>query len=177
MLYVIRHGQVDTNVKNQINGWNEEALNDIGINQVKSAGEELKNKKFDVIFCSPLLRTKQTYHYLNIKNVLVIYDDRLKERNSNSMVGTSVLLLNEDIWYDKTKDVVYEDTEGFKSIINRVTSLLEEIKRDYKDKNVLIITHGDVCKAIYLYFHPNILDIRKFYQKNCEIVSYAFNNQ
>lgn len=123
MLYVIRHGQVNTNVTNQVNGWNEETLNDIGISQAISAGKKLKNRKFDVIFCSPLFRTKLTYHYLNIKNVPVIYDDRLKERNSNSMVGTSVLLLK-DIWYDQTKDVVYEDAEGFKSIIHRVPFLL-----------------------------------------------------
>lgn len=31
MLYVIRHGQVDTNIKNEINGWNEEKLNKKGI--------------------------------------------------------------------------------------------------------------------------------------------------
>ncbi len=27
MIYVIRHGQVDTNIKKEINGWNEEILN------------------------------------------------------------------------------------------------------------------------------------------------------
>ncbi len=176
MIYVIRHGQVDTNIKNQINGWNEEILNDIGIKQAISVGEQLKNIKFDVIFCSPLLRAKQTYNYLNIKNVPTIYDDRIKERNSNSMVGTSVQLLNKDIWYDPTKNMIYEDSEGFKSIINRVTSILEEIKRDYQDKNILIVTHGDVCKAIYLYFHPDTRYIRKFEQNNCEVVAYRLGD-
>lgn len=33
MIYVMRHGQVDTNVSNQINGWNDELLNDVGIKQ------------------------------------------------------------------------------------------------------------------------------------------------
>ncbi len=176
MLYVLRHGQVDTNVKKQINGWNEEHLSEVGIKQAIAVGQDLKNIPFDVIFCSPLLRTKQTYDYLNIKNVPVIYDDRIKERNANSMVGRAVQLLNKDLWYDPTKNVVYEDAEGFQSIINRVHSILEEIKNNYQDQNVLIITHGDVCKAIYLYFHPHTQDIHKFRQDNCEFVSYRFGD-
>ena len=45
MLYVIRHGQVDTNIKNQVNGWNEEKLNSVGIQQAINAGNQLKNIK------------------------------------------------------------------------------------------------------------------------------------
>ena len=47
MLYVIRHGQVDTNIKNQVNGWNEEKLNSVGIQQAINAGNQLKNIKID----------------------------------------------------------------------------------------------------------------------------------
>lgn len=174
MLYVIRHGQVDTNIKNQVNGWNEEKLNSVGIQQAINAGNQLKNIKIDVVFCSPLLRTKQTYNNLNIKDIPIFYDDRIKERNSNSMVYADVETLDNNIWYDGTKNIIYKDSEGFKSIINRTESILNDIKNNYKDKNVLIVTHGDICKAIYLYFNPNIKDISKFHQDNCEIIQYDF---
>ena len=174
MLYVIRHGQVDTNIKKQINGWNEEELNSKGIQQSLNAGNQLRNIKFDFIFCSPLLRARQTLNNLKIKNVPVFYDDRIKERNSNSMVYSNVEILENTIWYDRTKDVVYKDSEGFKSMINRTESILTEIKNSYKNKNVLIVTHGDICKAIYLYFHPKVKNISKFHQNNCEIVQYTF---
>ena len=174
MLYVIRHGQVDTNIKNQVNGWNEEKLNSVGIQQAINAGNKLKNIKIDVVFCSPLLRTKQTYNNLNINGVPIFYDDRLKERNSNSMVYANVEIVDKNIWYDRTKNIIYKDSEGFKSIIKRIESLLEDIKNNYKDKNVLLITHGDICKAIYLHFNPNTKDISKFHQDNCEIIHYNF---
>ncbi len=174
MLYVIRHGQVDTNIKNEINGWNEEKLNKKGIQQAINAGKKLKCIKIDAIFCSPLLRTKQTYEFLNINGVPVFYDDRIKERNSNSMVYTKIKTLDKNLWYDKTKYIVYKDSEGFKSIINRTESILNEIKNNYKDKNVLIVTHGDICKSIYLYFNPSVQDISKFRQDNCEIKNYTF---
>ena len=172
MLYVIRHGQVDTNVANQINGWNEEVLNETGINQSKTASSQFKNIKIDVVFCSPLLRTRQTYNNLGITGAKIIYDDRIKERNSNSMVYFDVKKLDKNLWYDKTKDIVYKDTEGFKNILKRVGSILEEIKNTYPDKNILIVTHGDICKAIYLYFNPDCKDISQFHQGNCEIISY-----
>ena len=174
MLYVIRHGQVDTNIKNQVNGWNEEKLNSVGIQQAINAGDQLKNIRIDVFFCSPLLRTSQTYNNLNIKDIPIFYDDRIKERNSNSMVYADVETLDNNIWYDGTKNIIYKDSEGFKSIINRTESILNDIKNNYKDKNVLIVTHGDVCKAVYLYFNPNTQDISKFQQNNCEIVCYKF---
>ena len=174
MLYVIRHGQVDTNIKNQVNGWNEEKLNSVGIQQSINAGNQLKNIKINVIFCSPLLRTKQTYNNLNLNGVPIFYDDRIKERNSNSMVYANVEILDNNIWYDRTKNIIYKDSEGFKSIINRTSSLLKDIKNNYKGKNVLIVTHGDICKAIYLYFNPKIEDISKFHQDNCEIIHYDF---
>lgn len=174
MLYVIRHGQVDTNIKNQVNGWNEEKLNSVGIQQAINAGNQLKNIRINVVFCSPLLRTKQTYNNLNIKDIPILYDDRIKERNSNSMVYADVETLDSNIWYDRIRDIVYKDSEGFGSIINRTKSILTDIKNSYKNKNVLIVTHGDICKAIYLYFNPKTKDISKFHQDNCEIVKYNF---
>ncbi len=174
MLYVIRHGQVDTNIKNQVNGWNEEKLNLVGIQQSINAGNQLKNIKIDVVFCSTLLRAKQTYNNLNIKGVSIFYDDRIKERNSNSMVYANVETLDSNIWYDRTKNIIYKDSEGFKSLIKRTESILNDIKNNYKDKNVLIVTHGDICKAIYLYFNPKTQDISKFQQNNCEIINYNF---
>ncbi len=58
MLYVIRHGQVDTNIKNQVNGWNEEKLNSVGIQQAINAGDQLKNIRIDVFFLFAIIEDK-----------------------------------------------------------------------------------------------------------------------
>ena len=88
------------------------------IDSAKKAGEKLKNIKIDMVFCSPLIRTKQTYNYLNLDNAIpIFYDDRIKERNSNSVVYAPVESIDNSIWYDKTKTIIYEDTEGFKSML------------------------------------------------------------
>lgn len=35
---------------------------------------------------------------------------------------------------------------------HRVYSLLEDVKRDYAGKNVLLVCHGGVCRVIRTYF-------------------------
>ena len=165
MVYVIRHGQVKSNVHGLINGWNELELNEVGREQARKAGEELKSLQIDEIYCSPLLRTRQTLELLGLDGIPVHYDQRLIERNAGSLVDKPFNSVDDSIWYDPTRSVVYGDSEGFKSIIDRVTSLLDEIK---SNKNILLVTHGDVCQAINLYFDQNY-DYLNEYQKNCEI--------
>ena len=171
-LYVMRHGEVDINVKNLINGRNDVSLNSKGVKQAKDKIKEINNYNIDLIICSPLRRTRETCEYSINQNIQIIYDDRLQERDSKSMMYESVLKLDKKIWYDETKNVVYKDSEGFKSILSRVNELLDEIKIKYKDINILLITHGDVCKAIYKYFNNDVFDISKFEQGNCEILKY-----
>ena len=62
-----------------------------------------------------------------------------------------------------------------KQEIKRVEELLEEIQYKYKDKNILLVTHGDVCKAIYFYLNKieEVNDIISFKHKNCEIKKYT----
>ena len=63
----------------------------------------------------------------------------------------------------------------FKSrIVERVKSFLEDIKKNYYDKNILIVTHNDVCKAIRCVINNNydINEIINFNQNNCEILEY-----
>ena len=172
-IYVIRHGEVETNVKKQINGRNEESLNNNGVIQAKSKRNEINKLKIDLIICSPLKRTKETCIYVNEKNIPVIYDERIIERDSKSMTYESAQKLSKDIWYDENKEIVYTDSEGFKRVLDRVYEFLDEIKEKYSDKDVLIITHGDICKAIYKYFNNDMdIPIYNFDQENCEIIKY-----
>ncbi len=172
VLYVIRHGEVKANLKNQINGKNNHGLTFKGKNQAKAIQNVIKDLKIDLVFCSPLKRARQTCKIATKNNYKIIYDNRLSERNSRNMQYKSVEILNKSIWYDFNKDVIYKNSEGFKSIINRVKDFIENITLNYTNKNILIVTHGDVCKAIHLYFNPNENDITNFDQKNCEIVKY-----
>ena len=59
--------------------------------------------------------------------------------------------------------------------IMKVHSFLDEIKTMYKDKNILLITHGAVVRTIKFYFEEMPEDgmlLNVSGQKNCEIKKY-----
>ena len=176
-LYVVRHGQTIVNVKELINARNIIGINRVGKQQANIAAEQMEKVKIDLIFCSPLRRTKQTCKIINKNKVKVIYDDRLLERNSRSMQFKDAEKLDIEEWYNVNKTIVYKNSEGFRSILDRVKKFLEEIKEKYPDKSILIVTHGDVCKAIYAYLN-NVTDAKEINlsgQGNCEIRKYDIN--
>lgn len=77
-------------------------------------------------------------------------------------------------FYSPDNEIIYNDCEGFKSIINRASEFIEDIKQKYRDKNILIVTHLDFCKALYCYLNNeyDIDEIVSFNQNNCEIRKY-----
>lgn len=174
-LYVIRHGQTLINVLGMVNGRNRIGLNRVGKAEAKNASKEVEKLNIDFIFCSPLKRTKQTCKLCNKNNVEVIYDERLLERNSNKVQFNKISKLNLNDWYDRNKAILNKGAEGFQSLYARTVNLLEELKMKYPEKSIMIVTHGDVCKAVYAYCN-NITDskmISEFNQGNCEIKKYT----
>ena len=67
-LYITRHGQTDGNVYKIMDGIRDIDLNEKGIEQAKKTRDNLKDVKFDLIICSPLIRTKHTMEIININN-------------------------------------------------------------------------------------------------------------
>ena len=90
-LYFIRHGQTVLNTKVMFNGEVDEELNETGIVQATKAGEKFKDVKIDLIYCSPLKRTRHTMELLNLdKNIPVIYEERLVERKAGELAHKEI---------------------------------------------------------------------------------------
>ena len=173
-LYVIRHGLTNCNVEKKYNGKLYEDINETGILQAKKAKEIIRNLDIDLIICSPLLRTRHTCNIININNVPVIFDNRIEERNCGIYTGKELgEFYYTDYWnyYSKIK---VEGLESIQDLFKRIKDFLDEIKEKYKDKNILLVTHGGVARAIYFYFNELPKDgmIQKFGASNCEIAEY-----
>ena len=59
-VYVIRHGESETNLGKRLTGWFDTPLTDKGRNDAKKAGLVLKDVVFDKIFVSDLVRARET---------------------------------------------------------------------------------------------------------------------
>ena len=77
MIYLVRQGETDWNLFKRANGVTDTFLNQTGIAQSKLQAENLKNVNFDVCYCSPLTRVRQTCEI--IYQGPIVFDDRLDE--------------------------------------------------------------------------------------------------
>jgi len=59
-VYVVRHGQSETNLQERYTGWFDTPLTEKGIEDAKKAGELLKCRSYDLVFSSDLIRAVRT---------------------------------------------------------------------------------------------------------------------
>ena len=152
MIYVIRHGQTDWNKEGRIQGQVNVPLNEEGIKQAKQAGQEIAGKKFDAVYCSPLLRTKQTCQYA-YGSEGVIYDDRLMERDFGSQEGIKRAEVDFVSFWTEGSEENSQCGETIGQMTERVVNFLDEITAKYKGKDVLLVTHGGVIMIMNAYFY------------------------
>ena len=145
MIYLVRQGQTDWNLFKKCNGVTETLLNLTGIEQAKLQAENLKTVDFDACFCSPQLRARQTCEI--IYDGKIVFDDRLVEILCGEFEGKDETadLMKSFFQAIKTGD---KGTETYDSFMNRNRSFCEMIARDYKGKNVLIVTHAANIRVI-----------------------------
>lgn len=146
-IYVLRHGQTDSNLKNVVGGI-EEDINITGINEAENAKYKIEKLDIDLIICSPSIRTKHTCQIINSKKIPVIYDQRLIERDVGKFENVSWSTLDRQAFWNYYSDK-YTGLESMKNVYNRVFELFKDIKEKYYDKNILLVTHGGTSRAIY----------------------------
>ena len=147
--FVMRHGQTNNNIKNVVsivkNSGNH--LTELGKEEIISNVKNLEGEDIDLIFTSPFNRTKETTEI--VKNVLglnddqVIEDDRLSEMSLPMYEGKTWTEYHTD--YPKTVenfDRAPEGNESYADIKRRMMSFLFETEEKYKNKKILIVTHG-----------------------------------
>ena len=172
-LYVVRHGEVPSNISEVIEEHYDEKLTKKGIEQSKKVGHELSNTKFDVVFSSPSPRTVETTKYI-VPDRDVIFDPRIKERNMGKLVGEKWKDLDQNKWNSTELEKTSEGAETLLSGLNRTKDFLDDIRKKYKGKNVLVVTHNFVSKCIWINETntTNKDEINNFVHANDEVKHY-----
>ena len=150
MIYLVRQGQTDWNLFRRANGVTDTFLNQTGIAQAKLQAENLRNVNFNACFCSSQTRARQTCEI--IYKGPIVFDARLDEINVGEFEGKKETAETmKHLW----QAVMNGDkgTESFKDFMKRGCDFCDMIVEDYKDKNVLIVTHGVIGRLINYYFN------------------------
>lgn len=174
-VYIIRHGEVSSNVKGIYN-LVDDKLNEKGTEQANILREKVKEIDYDVIISSPLIRARETSEIINARSKEIIFDDRLSERDAGSFKGKSLDLTDRHEYWNYNTEFHQGDEELIKDFFNRVWDFLDELK-DKNYESVIISCHSGVSKAIKGYFEG--IGDGDFLNKglaNCELKLYEFKD-
>lgn len=177
-LYIVRHGKTKWNELKLLQGKTDIELDEDGINQAKELAKKINLEKIDICISSPLKRAKQTASLITNNKVQVIYDDLLLERGYGNYEGKPVNLdLLEKIW-DYKLNYKEEKIESLHDCLDRAKQFIKKLNETYQNKNILIVSHGSLIKAIHfnLIGYNEDTNFLSFNPKNAEVHEYEIDN-
>jgi len=156
--FIMRHGETEGNVKKI---WSPDiatvdVLTEAGIKKIKENAGSLKDKSIDLIITSPYGRTKETAHMvadaIGLSPDAVVVDSKIGEWNvgeefSGKGIEDYFTIRNTapDRYQFKTSD-----GESYAEVMTRSGEFFYDLEKKYGGKNILIISHGAVTRALCL---------------------------
>ncbi len=171
-IYLVRHGQTDHNADGVYCAQDID-INLKGIIQAEILRDKIKDISYDIVISSPLKRAKHTANIINVNNVHIVEDERLKERDPGDLCGQKYETTNREEYWNYNTTLKQGSAEEIKVFLNRVHNFLNELKnKNYA--SVLIVAHSGVSKAFYTYFRGMTEDgiLLDKGISNCELKEY-----
>ena len=172
-LYIARHGETPWNLENRVCGRTDVPLTEKGVEQARLLAQNAMGKGIEVILSSPLLRAQQTAHAVSEAiGVPIELDERLIQLDFGSFEGGP--RSDPEFQYTRAQfPTRYPGGESAFQLAHRVYSCLEDVKRKYAGKTVLLVCHGGVCRMVRSYFMDLTNDEYSYYfAPNAELVEY-----
>lgn len=173
ILYLMRHGQTEFNLRRKVQGWCDSPLTELGIQQAKIAGQYFKENKisFDQAYSSTSERACDTLEF--ITNMPYIRVKGLKEWNFGAFEGESEDL-NPQLPYGDF--FVRYGGESEKDLYTRVAATLLEIMQKEEHNSVLAVSHGASCRSFMRSWAQNSDLDQKERLGNCCILKFELEN-
>ena len=180
MLYIIRHGETEWNKVKRLQGQTDIPLAEEGIRLARETGIGMRNLPIDLVISSPLTRAVQTARLLTEgREVPIVTDDRVIEISFGDWEGECIL--DSDVLPPDFRKLFYENPlhcmcppggETFDDVRRRTGDFFDSLvaNPEYKDKHILISTHGAASRCLLTQFYEDKDDIwRGGVPKNCAV--------
>jgi probable phosphoglycerate mutase len=149
---LLRHAHSTANLKGLLAGRdNRVGLSERGKKEALELADYLLSQKFDAIYSSPLKRCQETLApYLQSAKPEVKYVDELVEMEYGEWSGKSLARLSkEKLWgsiQSRPSTVRFPKGESFLEMSGRANQIVLDLAKN--KARILMVTHGDVIKAI-----------------------------
>lgn len=145
-IYFVRHAH-STYTKEE----RERPLSEKGQLDAENVTHLLKGRHIDVVISSPYKRAIQTVQGIaNTYDVSIQIEEDLRERLLSSESVTDFNDAVQKVWEDW--DFAHEGGESNDVAQRRAVICMQNILKKYKDKNIVIGTHGNIMVLLMNYF-------------------------
>ena len=174
ILYLARHGETEKNKQGLVQGQTECDLSEKGISDAKELISLVNDLDIDVVISSPLKRAYTTAQIITQNKYPINTDDRLIERDWGLCEGANIDEVDTVKCWNFYENTDENKIEKVQDLMARLSEFLEDIKNKYPYKNVLIVSHSAVLRAIHYILHPipEDGDMSKLEIPNLRIIEY-----
>ena len=154
-LYLVRHGQVENFSEGTYNGHKDVDITELGIRQMEAVADRLKDENLAGVYSSDLIRTKRGADIIAAEHDLIPESySTLRELNVKLWEGLTANEIEEkfpgvfDEWRKNIADYRIPGGESIRDMSDRVIPALKEILNANRGKNVVVVAHGAINRAL-----------------------------
>jgi 2,3-bisphosphoglycerate-dependent phosphoglycerate mutase len=160
-LFLIRHGEAVTNVEPIIGGpIGDVGLTALGISQAQRLRERLAHSReihADVVIASDLPRARQTAEIIAPAFGLpILFDPEVQEMRPGIADGMRLDEMERQFGVPNFRTdplrPISPGGDNWPGFVLRVSSALERITREHAGKTIVVVCHGGVIDASFIYF-------------------------
>ena len=157
-LVIVRHSISVSNSADLISGQsNDVSLSDKGIEYAQKVRQAYDWDRFDAVYVSPLLRTRQTAAILTNHRADIQLDPRLMEMDFGDWDGTSadpIRVAHPDAFdysgmFNGNYSKYAPNAESYPDLIRRSNAFLKDIEAKHPKDSVLVVAHGLTIRALF----------------------------
>ncbi len=153
-IYLIRHGQTDSNNDKKFQGRIDTPLNTTGIEQAKKLAAYMKQFPLDAVYCSIMQRARMTAEPLAAAvGLSANYMEEFQEVSFGDWEGLTYWEIKEkwpaeiDLFFTRPAECVPPGGETFQNVQDRSFDALNKILKA-QDGNIAIVSHGGIIRAL-----------------------------
>ena len=173
LLYLMRHGETEFNVRKKIQGWCDSPLTEIGIQQAKIAETYFSNNRIEIdhAYSSTSERASDTLEIVTGNQMPYQRLKGLKEWHFGAFEGESEHL-NPSIPYGDFFEKFGGESE--EKMRDRLATTLKMIMDSADNQNVLAVSLGAACRGFMRKWAQNQQVDQKSRLKNCCILKFIY---
>lgn len=180
LVYVIRHGQSESNLGHYFPGKEGVHLTEKGIEDAKRAGRILSSIRFTHIYASDYIRAIETARNA-IPGCSPILDERLRECDYGSLAGLEVSHVKElygesFLENQRKRDYSPYGGESTPQQIKRVTAFVKDLEFLKEDSIVAVFCHEGTVKSFLCAALEQELNFRRIRGDNGSVAVFEFKD-